>query len=278
MTVHAALRTVTLESRRSGELARLLERRGLVAIEAPSLREVPLANQTDAFAFGDALRAGQCEVLVLLTGVGTRALLDALATQRPRDEVLAAIAGLTLCCRGPKPVAVLKELGLRPSVTAPEPNTWRELVAAMASMDLAGKQVWVQEYGRPSLDLAAALRARGAVLHSAAVYAWQLPEDLGPLERAIDQLCAGEAEVVAFTAGQQVEHLLLVAERRGKGAVLHDALRTRVAVASIGPVTSEVLREHGLLPDLEPEHSKMGHLAKIVAERGVEILARKRGE
>jgi len=141
-----------------------------------------------------------------------------------------------------------------------------------------GQHVWVQEYGRPSLELAAALRDRGAEVHSAAVYAWQLPEDTAPLERAIEQLCAGDVEAVAFTAAQQVEHLLQVAERNGKAAALTDALSKRVVLASIGPVTSAMLREHGFEPDLEPEHPKMGHLAKIVADRGVEMLARKRAQ
>lgn len=276
MTPHVALRTVSLESRRGGELARLLERHGLEAIVAPSLREVPLAEQTDAMAFGEALLAGECDVLVLLTGVGARALVTALEVKWPRAEVLVALSRLSLCCRGPKPVAVLKELGLAPTLVAPEPNTWRELLSAMSALDLTGKRVWVQEYGRPQDELCAALIARGASVRSAAVYAWALPEDLAPLERAIASLCAGDAEAIAFTSAKQIEHLLEVAERHGSRDALLHALRERVVVASIGPVTSEALRAHGVQPDLEPAHPKMGHLAKELAARAVELLEAKR--
>jgi uroporphyrinogen-III synthase len=270
------LRTVCLESRRQNELASLLERHGLFPIAAPSLREVPLEDQADAFAFGEALLAGRVDVLVLLTGVGTRALCAALFERFDREPVLRALADVTLCCRGPKPVAALKELGCKPSLLAPEPNTWRELVAEMERLPLAGKRVWVQEYGRRQAELGAALGARGAELHSAAVYAWALPEDLAPLERAIALLCRGEADALVCTSATQVEHLLSVAERLGVREAVLEALGRRVLIASIGPVTSDALRAEGVAPDLEPEHPKMGHLVKALAERGPSLLARKR--
>jgi uroporphyrinogen-III synthase len=277
MTVQLALRTVSLESRRSEEMVRLLQRHGLQPIEAPSLREVPLSDQREALAFGEALMAGDCDVVVLLTGVGARALLDALATRWPEADVLRALGAVPIACRGPKPVAVLKELGIRPAVTAPEPNTWRDLLAALAPIDLAGKRLWVQEYGRPNEDLLDALRARGAQVHSAAVYAWQLPEDLRPLRNAVDALCGGEADAILFTSARQLDHLIQIAAQMGRESALRDALRERVLVVSIGPMTSEALAEQGLRADLEPAHPKMGHMVKALAEDGLRALERKRG-
>jgi uroporphyrinogen-III synthase len=270
------LTVVSLESRRSEELARLLQRHGCVAIEAPSLREVPLDDQRDAFAFGEALLRGECDLLVLLTGVGARALLKALATRWPEATVMDALRGVKLVCRGPKPVAFLKEIGLKPSITAEEPNTWREVLSSLASFELGGARVWVQEYGKPNPALVDALRARGATVSSAAVYAWQLPEDLEPLRRAVCVLCEGKAEAILVTSGRQVDHLIEVAGQLGKADALLVVLRERVLVCSIGPVTSESLQEHGLGADLEPEHPKMGHLVKEVAARGPGLLARKR--
>ena len=42
-----------------------------------------------------------------------------------------ALATTRLVCRGPKPVAVLRDLKLPVWLTAPEPNTWRELLTAL---------------------------------------------------------------------------------------------------------------------------------------------------
>ena len=254
----------------------MLERRGLVVVRAPSLREVPLADQTEALAFGEVLLAGDCDVLVLLTGVGTRMLGEALATRWPRAEVVAAFARTQLCCRGPKPVAALKELGLRPAVVAPEPNTWRELVQAMEPLALESRRVWVQEYGRRNQALLDALTARGAFVHAVPTYAWRLPEDTTPLQRAIDALCDGGADAISFTSAQQLDHLLVLAESMGRGPALRVALAQRVLVASIGPVTTEALREAGIHADVEPDHPKLGHLVLALAEHGPSRLAQKR--
>jgi uroporphyrinogen-III synthase len=49
-----------------------------------------------------------------------------------------------------------------------------------------------------------------------------------------------------------------------------------MAVASIGPTTSEALEEFGIKPDLEPSHPKMGFLVQETAQQAAAILAKKR--
>jgi uroporphyrinogen-III synthase len=271
------LQVVSFESRRGDDMARLLERNGARVVRAPSMREVPLSEQPEALAFGETLLAGECDFLVLLTGVGLRTLLDVLYTRWPRERVLQALAQVPMACRGPKPVAVLKELGMKPLVVAPEPNTTRELIAALEPHALEGKRVYVQEYGRANAERRAALEQRGAKLASVAVYAWQLPEDIAPLEAAIAALCEGSVDAVAFTSAQQIQHVLEVAANAGRAEALVKMLNQRCVVASIGPVTSDALRERGIAVDVEPEHPKMGHLAKALIEQGPAIAARKRG-
>src|SRR4029453_6354500 len=101
--------------------------------------------------------------------------------------------------RAPKPVAALRRLGLVPEVVAPEPNTWRELVAALDSaMDLRGRRVVVQEYGRSNQGPLAALAERAAQIRSVPVYRWALPEDCGPLLEGIERLSDGRADVAVF--------------------------------------------------------------------------------
>ncbi len=276
MTSPSALRVVSLESRNAIEMVRLLERHGCIAISAPSMREIPLRDEREVLAFGERLLAGECDVLVLLTGVGLRTLVDALAVRWPRADVLAALSKTRLVCRGPKPVAVLKALGLRAVAVAPEPNTWRELLGVIdREVPVSGQRVFVQEYGKPSTELLASLASRGATVQSVAVYAWALPEDLAPLEGAIDTLCGRQADVLTITSGRQVEHLLDVAERRGRRALLLSALHERVVIASIGPVATETLAEHGLPADIAPAHPKMGHLVLAIAKEGPDALASK---
>src|SRR5262249_8276410 len=118
------------------------------------MREIPLAENREALAFGDRLLAGEVDILILLTGVGLRTLVEALETRHARDRIVAALAGVTRVCRGPKPVAVSKALGLDPGITVPEPNTWVELLRTLDDRaPVRGRRVAVQEYGVSNLDL-----------------------------------------------------------------------------------------------------------------------------
>src|SRR6266851_889164 len=170
------LRVVSFESRRAAEMAELIRNYGGEPIQAPAMREVPLTDQREALAFGEALLAGDWDVLILLTGVGTRMLIAALATRWPRDDVVAALGRLTLVCRGPKPVAALKEVGLAPALTVPEPNTWRDVLSELdGKLSIGGQRVAVQEYGARNEEFLVGLRQRGAHVTPVPVYRWALP-------------------------------------------------------------------------------------------------------
>jgi len=277
-TAHAeglrSLRVVAFESRRAEEIAELIRRHGGEPLVAPAMREVTLAENTVAFDYVRRLDAGEIDVVVLMTGVGLRTLAETVAGEWPRERLAAALRRAQLVARGPKPVAALRELRLHADVTVPEPNTWREILTTLdARLPVAGKRVAVQEYGISNPEFLAALAARGARVERVTIYRWALPEDLAPLRAAISALCGGAADIALFTSATQVYHLFQVA---GADA---DRLRAgfgRVLIASIGPVCSEALREHGLSVDLEPQHAKMGHLVAEAARRGRALLRVKR--
>jgi uroporphyrinogen-III synthase len=268
------LRIVSFESRRATEMAELIRRYGGESISAPSLREVPLSENREALDYVARLAAGDVDIVILMTGVGLRTLAQVVAGEWPRKRLAAALRRATLVARGPKPVAALRDLGLHPDVTVPEPNTWREILATLdAQLPVGGKRVAVQEYGVTNTEFIHSLEVRGAQVQRVPIYSWALPEDLGPLQSAIAALCDGSVDVALFTSATQVYHLFQVA---GAAAERLRAGFRRVLIASIGPVCSETLREHGLLPDLEPPHSKMGQLVGEVARRGRQMLSVKR--
>jgi len=248
-------------------MASLLERNGLRALVAPVMKEVPLAPTHESEAFAKALREGTLDVVVLLTGVGTRALAAMLEPALPRTELAQRLSSLVVAARGPKTVAALKELGVTGYLVAPEPFTWDLLVETLAARTpLHGKRVVVQEYGVPHPRLLAALGEHGAIASSLSVYKWTLPDDVAPARAAIDALLRGEAEAALFTSAPQIDHLLEIAEAAGVRDALLAAL-DRAVVGSVGPTCSERLRARGVPPDVEPAHAHMGQLAKAVAER-----------
>jgi uroporphyrinogen-III synthase len=273
------LRVLSLESRRGVEMAKLIENNGGKAVVAPSMREVPLETNTAAQEFARRLIAGDIEIVLFLTGVGARALARVAETVCPAEEFLAALRKIIVVARGPKPVAVLREWKVPVALTAAEPNTWRELLRALdensARLPLRGRRVAVQEYGASNPELLAGLRDRGAVVISIPVYEWALPEDLGPLRAAVREITDGKIDAILFTTATQADHLLQIAREMGEEDAVKRAAN-RLVVASIGPTTSERLRELGISPDFEPSHPKMGVLVAEAAARSNAILERKR--
>ena len=271
------LSVLLLESRRSREMATLVSTYGGRPVVAPALREVPLESNTEALEFADALVRGEFDCVILLTGVGTRALVEVVDRARSREAFVAALAKTKVVARGPKPLAVLRELNVRPWVTAPEPNTWRELLAALdaTGTSLSGLRVAVQEYGVSNPDLLQGLEARGARVTRVPVYRWALPEDVAPLQSAVSSVAGGEIDVVIVTTATQAVHLFQVAETMGQASALREGFR-RVVVTSIGPTTTEALRQQDLAVDLEASRPKMGVLVREAAERSGELLRAKR--
>ncbi len=260
----AGLRVLALESRRAAEMAELIRKQGGHPFVAPALREVPLEQNAETFRFAERLFSGEFDMMILLTGVGTRQLNRVLAARYPERAFAEALGRLAVVARGPKPVAALREMGIAPAVIAPEPNTWRELLAAIATRP--ERHIAVQEYGRSNLELLDGLRARGAEVTPVRVYQYGMPEDPAPLREAARRLAAGEIDVALFTTAVQIEHLARAARDQGIEEPALAALRT-CQVASIGPTTSEALEEFGIHPAFEPSHPKLGILVLEAAGR-----------
>jgi uroporphyrinogen-III synthase len=275
----AGLRVLSLESRRATEMAKLIANYRGLPIVASSMREVPLDSNTEALAFARGLLSNDFDVVIFLTGVGTRALARVVETIYPLDQFVAALQKTVVVARGPKPVAALKELGVPVTLAVPEPNTWRDLLRALdENKNLApilDRRVAVQEYGSANPDLLAGLAERGAQVTRVPVYQWALPQDTRPLRDAIGKIAGGEVDVALFTTSIQVVHLLQIAAEMNLEEEVRGAF-ARIAVASIGPVTSEALRGHGIAPDFEPSHPKMGILVNEAAKRAPEVLSQKR--
>jgi uroporphyrinogen-III synthase len=274
----ANLRVLSLESRRSREMSQLIANNGGQPTVVASTREVPSGPNDEESAFAAGLLQGQFPVVIFMTGVGTRALAQAIEATCPREKLVEALNRVTVVARGPKPVAVLREWGVSIALPVPEPNTWRELLHALDENEdkipLKATRVAVQEHGVPSKELYAGLAERGALVFPVPVYKWEPPEDTSPLKDAIRNLVSGNFDVVLFTSSVQVHHLFRFADELGEHKKVAEAL-SRAVIASIGPVTSETLREFGISPDLEPSHPKMGFLVKETAEKSAELLHHK---
>jgi uroporphyrinogen-III synthase len=261
-SLHGA-RVALLESRMSAEIAAMVRRMGGTPVPVPAVRERPRTEE--AAAFLDALVSGQLSTVIFQTGAGAAAIFNEAERRGRLDEAVARLREATVVCRGPKPTAVVRRYGIASPIVPVRPYTSRELLQALAGVDLASQQVGLVHYGERNVALADALRARGAWLTEACPYEWALPEDIEPM-RALIVAGADHVEAIAFTSQIQVRNLFALATSLGLAQQLTASLTRDVIVASVGPVCSDALRAAGITPDVEPGDPKMGPLLIALAD------------
>ncbi|HVJ07296.1 MAG TPA: uroporphyrinogen-III synthase [Acidisarcina sp.] len=272
------LRVLALENRRAKEVAMLIRSAGGVPTVVPVMREIPLDSNEAAFSFAQALLAGQFDVVLFLTGVGARILFAAVESRFSREDFLQALKQTRVAVRGPKPVAVLRELGVTADIVSQEPSTWRELLVALDTAyptGMSGLRIAIQEYGAVNSQLLEGLAQRGAQVTRVPVYQWALPEDLDEMRATIRALERGEFDVLLFLTGVQALHLLQVADEMGQRQALLESLK-RIVIVSVGPSTNEELARQGISPDFQPSHPRMGILVNEAAKVAQSLLERKR--
>lgn len=260
---------LSFESRMATEMARLIERNAGVPLVVPAIREIPIPLQDNGavFRFGVKLILHQVDILILMTGVGTKALFEVLQTRYPLAEVIEALKKTILVTRGPKPLAALKAIGVEANITVPEPNTWQDVIATLDYYrPVQGLKIAIQEYGISNPDMSQDLRKRGAEVFSVPIYRWALPEDTGPLKHAIGEILDGQIDAMLITNAAQIDHVMQLVEEEGKTELFRESCK-KLVVASIGPTASDRLKHYDLAVDFEPSHGKMGILVKELSEQ-----------
>ncbi len=274
------LRVLSLESRRAKEVEKLIRTYGGEPFVVPAMREVKLESNQQALDFAAKLLAGEVDVVLFLTGVGVRALLETVETKFDREQFLNALRTVRIVTRGPKPEQVLRELKVKTLASAPEPSTWHEVLATMDRAfgeELKTLRVAIQEYGASNPELLAELTQRTAEVIKVPVYQWALPYDLKPLRECVHGIANADIDVILFTTAVQVIHLMMVAQQMNSIPALMRGLRS-VVIISIGPTTTAEMLHYGITPDFEPSRPKLGFLINEAAQYSGDLLGKKRDQ
>jgi uroporphyrinogen III methyltransferase / synthase len=238
--LHGEVVAVTRARGQASALADRLRELGAEVVETPAIRIEPLPVKLPD--------AGGHALICFTSPNGVRLYFAALRGDA-RD-----LAGARIAAIGPGTAAALREHGIEADVV-PERFVAEGLLEALADEPLAGKRVLIARAAEARDVLPDGLRERGAQVDVVALYE-TVPEPLDDTRRA----ALRRASYVTFTSSSTVRFLLdaVGAERDSLGSA---------RLASIGPVTSATLREHGLEPDLEAErHDIDGLVAALVAD------------
>jgi uroporphyrinogen-III synthase len=254
-----------LEHRYTKEFANLFEKFGAKVYACPLLEEKPVENREELQEFIRHAVSGNLDIMIFLTGVGARFLISEAESIGVKEEFLRALNGLTVVVRGPKPVAALRQSGVRVDIIPTIPTT-EGVIEALRSRDLRGLKAGVQLYGTPNPQLVSALEEQGAKVTPVQVYAYGAASDSSAVGDLLAKILNGEVKVVAFTSAPQVRMLFDIAAQLGKAEQLQQWLQKDVKVASIGEVTNRALEERGIAPEIGPKQPKMASLAQAVAD------------
>jgi uroporphyrinogen-III synthase len=255
--------------------AEQVRRCGGVPVVAPTLgvaQADELVQREAVGRFLDQLTAGQVDLVILLTGVGTRALIAAADELGRRDDLRQGLDRTRVLTRGYKCTAALRTFGRQPDLipdlptttgVAAELDTYRERYG-----DLRGRRVAVQAYGTPAAELGAALALHGAEVSTIPLYRYRLPDDEAPVMTLLEQLALWKLDAVTFTSPPAVTHLFLLAEAHERADVLRaDLNRPGVVVAAVGPSTAAALRDQGVIPEVVADPPRLFTMLELLAAR-----------
>src|SRR5260370_40021075 len=154
-------------------------------------------------------------MIIFMTGAGVRALSRAVESICSREQLASLLNKVTIVARGPKPLAALREMGVRISLSVPEPNTWRDLLAMLDetidAFPLQRCRVAVQEYGVSNPELSAGLEERGANVTPVRIFEWALPGDLSPLQKTIASIVGAEVNGMHVASSSLITQYLQAA-------------------------------------------------------------------
>lgn len=256
-------RIALLERRHGGEFAALVERFGGVAVSAPAIEEV--VSHDDFLAFMDGLVGRRFSLAIFLNGVGLTTLLAEAARRGRLHDALHALRGLTIACRGGKPLATLKQYGLKAKITTARPHTTGELLDALAGLDVGDRGVVLVHSGERNTAVVSELKTRGARLVEVFPYERMLPDDRGPITRVVRDVIAHRIDAMLFTNQNQCVHLFEVAREMCQTEGLALSLNRHVVVGAVGPVCARALQRAGVTPDVIPTSPSMPSLVQAVA-------------
>lgn len=261
--VMAGATVLVTGERRAGELAAALERRGATVRHAPALSMIPHVDDETLVAATRALVAAPPDVVVVTTGIGFRAWIEAADAHGLAEPLLALLARTRIVARGPKARGAIQAAGLQADWVA-ESETSAEVAEVLLSEGVQGLRIAIQHHGAGADGLDEVFEKAGAQVARLVVYRWGPAPDPALVRESVHAVADAEIDAVVFTSAPGAEAWMRTVEEEG----LLDQVRARfvgggTVAAAVGPVTAKPLEHRGIVP-LQPERGRLGALVRAL--------------
>ena len=230
---------ITRARHQAQSLASALEEKGATVVAIPAIEIVP----PDSYDALDAAlwNARRYQWLVVTSANGAEVLAERLSVLKLR---IAALDVLKIAAIGPATARALGEMGLHVD-EVPKQAIAESLVESLRDQ-VSGKNVLLVRAKVARDVLPEELRSAGAIVDVVDAYQTVVPTTSADDLRLIFAAASRMPDVVTFTSSSTVTNFF---------RLLHEAnvsaWPTAMAAASIGPITSQTLRHHGIEPAVE---------------------------
>lgn len=248
-------RIVIAGSRKTEEMSAIIEKQGGLPLVRPLQGTVFLAEEEVAPEIKELINE-PADWIILTTGIGTEALVNAADKLGVREEFLQVMKQAKIAVRGYKTVAALKKLEITPDAVDDD-GTTAGLIRVLERESFRNKRVAVQLHGEKAPALMAFLQGREADVHCLLPYRHHAPDE-DTVGKLVNEILHKEADAVCFTTAIQVRSLFEYAKKNGQTKELLTAFASGTVAGAVGKVTAEALREEGVTRLVVPERERMG--------------------
>lgn len=239
---------VTRAREQASGFAELLAESGADVIEFPTIEIMPPKSWEALDRALDRIQEYDWIVFTSVNGVGhfVKRLFD-------RDMDIRDLKGLKILAIGPKTAEAVREYGVKVDFV-PKEYRAESIIEGMGEENIRGKNILIPRAKVAREVLPDEMRRLGAQVTIAECYETVKPESNKEKVRAL--FAEKRIDAVTFTSSSTVENFVSM---WGEEEALK--LMEGVAVASIGPITSDTARKLGLSPSIEPEKYTTAALA-----------------
>jgi uroporphyrinogen-III synthase len=249
--------------RKFDELAAIIAKQGGEALYRPMMGSV----SNDSAELSNIVRK-VCEQgadwFVLVTGVGTKALLEKADELGLGERLRELLASAKIAARGYKTFNALKTLGLKPLIVDDD-GTVEGVRRQLEAFDFSNKRVAVQLHGERMPTLTDWVVSQGATVTEIPLYFYEEPEEKD-VQQLLFEIISSEVDVVAFTSNTQVKFFFEGARRQKAENFLQRAFNEKVIALSVGSMTTAELKRQDITRIIAPEHERMGAMIMELAK------------
>jgi uroporphyrinogen-III synthase len=257
------LRVGVTGARKGAELTEALERRGAIVTWGPTVETVPPESDAQLLDETDAILTARPNWVAGSTGTGLRAWVEAADAHGRGEALRALLTTARAVARGPKAVAAFRAFEVKPEFVSPQ-ETDADVATWLGYHVRVGDTVAVQVHGADAGQAYQELENSKVTVLRAAPYRCVLPKDRAPARHLIEQIVSGKIDVVVSTSAPAASNLAAIAAEMGRRDPLECALRERVAVAAVGPVTATAFERAGIGVSIMPQRFRTGDLIRAL--------------